>query len=145
MASSAVIVCERSGIWAAGLRRALEPDRIAMRETRRLVDCEAEVLAAPASSVLVEWSRSRRGELALFLDRLTRRFPGVQAIALAERDARRDELLAREAGAIHFVRSPRELAAAAQLIRRHKQTHTAVQPGDDLLELVWQSLPWGFE
>ena len=149
-----VIMCERSGQWAAGLRRAVGNPAVRIRDTRRLADCLAELASAPASLVALEWTRDRRAECVDFLDRLTRCFPRARAVALAERAAAADEWLAREAGVIHFVASPRRLQPVARLIARHL-SHFAAAAGLEgsaeagqaaaALDQFWHELPWNFQ
>jgi DNA-binding response OmpR family regulator len=138
MALFSVVICESDGQWAVRLRRALQSDRIRLRETRRLVDCQAEVAGSTASLVLLEWSAARRVELAEFVERITRQFPGVNVLALAARDAAGDEWLAREAGAIHFTSSPRALQPLLRLIRRH--CDRAASTEDDSSQQFFKSL-----
>ena len=118
MAPFTVVICEPHDKWAARLRCELDAASLRLRETRRLVDCQSEVAAANASLVLLGWSAARRSELAEFVDRLARRFPQTQVVALADYDAAGDGPLAREAGAVHFAAGPRELGPVVRLIRR---------------------------
>jgi hypothetical protein len=116
--SEPVIVCEKSGRWATALRRAGGDDRSRIRETRELPDCETELARAPAGLLLLEWSAARRFELAPFVERQTRRFPLLRVVVVADHTAAAEEGLAREAGAIHFISSPRALGSVVRLARR---------------------------
>ncbi len=138
MTSFTVVVCEAAGQWAARLRPALEPNRIRLRETRRLVDCQSEVSEAAASVVLLEWTAARRAELADFVERISRRLPRTWVLALAQRGAAGDEPLAREAGVVHFVSSPRALGSVARLIRRQRDRAISIENDtqDEILGLA---------
>jgi DNA-binding response OmpR family regulator len=138
MAVFTVVICESDGQWAAGLRRELQPERVRLRETRRLIDCQRELEEADAGLVLIEWSAARRAELADFVDRISRRFPRTCIVVLAQRNAAGDERIAREAGAIHFTSSPRALGPVVRLIRR--QRDRAATAEDDSSRQFLESL-----
>jgi hypothetical protein len=134
-----VIVCERRGTWAAGLRRHV-PREIRVCETRTLGDCRRELALAPGSLVVVElWRTDVDGTLALLTD-VARRFPQARAVAVAERGCEPFEWLLREAGAIHFMTSPRQSATLARLAVRHVSRVPVART--TLVAQIWDSLPW---
>ncbi len=133
MTPLSVIVCELRDRWALRLRPALAAVGVPLRQTRRLVDCRAEVAASRSSLVLLEWSPERRGELAEFVDATARRFPQANLVALAEPAAAGDEPLAREAGVVHFASSPRELGPVVRLAVRMRRQTPAHDEVDDWL------------
>ncbi len=148
MASFTVVICESGGQWAVRLRRELQPERIRLRETRRLVDCQRELEETDAGLVLVEWSAARRAELADFVDRISRRFPRTSVVVLAQRNAAGDERLAREAGAVHFTSSPRALGPVVRLIHRQqvrRQRDRTAAAEDDSSQQFLESLAGNFE
>ena len=49
IATGRLIVCERSGTWAAALRRELAEAGVGLGETRSLVECWESLAAATAS------------------------------------------------------------------------------------------------
>jgi hypothetical protein len=133
------IVCERSGAWAAALRRHL-PRELRLRETRTLADCRHELTAAPASLLVVEVSESNLGgvlDLAADVERL---FPWARLVAVAPRGGEACEWLLREAGAIHFTTSPRSAAVLARLAARHAARIPL--PRATPVAEIWDSLPW---
>jgi len=134
-----VIVCERRGIWAAGLRSHL-PREIRVFETRTPADCRRELVVSPASLVAVELQPSNvAGTLNLLAD-VKGRFPLSRAVAMAERGWEPYEWLLREAGAIHFTTSPRQSAALARLAVR--LAGRVPVPRTTLVAQIWDSLPW---
>ena len=134
-----IVVCERRGIWAAGLRRHL-PRQLRVCETRTLADCRRELTAAPASLVVVELTESNvAGALDLVVD-VVRSFPWARVVAVAERGWEPYEWLLREAGAIHFITSPRKADMLARLAVRHVARLPV--PPTTLVAEIWDSLPW---
>ena len=138
-AAARLIVCERSGRWAVALRRELTQG-VRVYETRSLADCCAMLAEAPASFIVVELAAG--GEAALFgaLDRLDRDFPLARLAVVADRLRADDGWAIREAGAVHFVCSPRRLGPLAGLACRHLAA--APLPPRDLAEQIWAGLPW---
>jgi DNA-binding NtrC family response regulator len=134
-----VIVCERRGHWAAGLRRHLPRD-IPVRETRNFADCRRELVARPASLVVVEVARTNVAGALDLLVNVARKYPQARAAVVAERGCERYEWLMREAGAIHFISSPREADALAQLAVR--LAARGPTPRTTLVAQIWDSLPW---
>ncbi len=136
---SSVIVCERRGIWAAGLRRHL-PREIRVYETRTPADCRCELAARPASLVAVELLQTNVTGTLDLLALVARTFPLARAVAVAERGWEPYEWLLREAGAIHFTTSPRQSDALARLAVRHAAR--VPLPRTTLVAQIWDSLPW---
>lgn len=134
-----LIVCEKTGRWAVGLRRELgKAPRV--YETRSLADCWDELAASPASYLVLEATEANIEMLTSRLAEVRVRFPLATAIVCGERAMARYEWLLREAGAIHAVFSPRELAPAARLAARHLAA--VAEPPIPLRERVWERLPW---
>ena len=138
--SARLIVCERTGRWAIALRRELAGAGVRVWETRTLDDCWNELAASPASFVVLELSRDR-GRLLEHLARQLREFPLARVSVAADRGQADYEWLVREAGAVHFVHSPRRVGALAQLICRHLAQIPPPQQG--FVERIWAGLPWG--
>lgn len=132
-----VIACERSGRWAAALRREL----VEVYETRGLAECWEMLARWPASFLVVELPEHDVAPLVDYLAMLEREFPLARAAVVADRRRQAYQWLLREAGAVHFVTSPRELATLAQAIRRHLER--APTPQLSLAQQVWAELPWG--
>ncbi len=139
-AAAALIVCERSGGWAVGLRRALQGAEVRIRETRSVTECWEELAEAPGGFVVVELTSAAAGELLGRMVRLQRDLPLARLAVVADRSLAAYEWLMREAGAVHFTCSPRQLGPVARLARRHLAE--APVPPQTLTDQIWASLPW---
>lgn len=140
--SPELIVCERSGRWAVALRAALADAAVGprVRETRSLADCWQELARRPSSFVVAELTLSAADALADRLARLERQFPLAAVAVVADRSLAELEPLVRQAGAVHFVTSPREADALARLASRHLER--AAAPRRSVRETVLARLPW---
>ena len=135
-----LIVCERTGRWAVALRRELTEAGVRVWETRSLADCWDELASSPASFLILELARNPRPLLDR-LARLPRTFAAARAAVISDRSLAHYEWLLREAGAVHFVCSPRELAPLARIVCRHLAQAPASPK--TLTEQIWAELPWG--
>jgi hypothetical protein len=136
-----LIVCERTGQWAAGLRRELADAGLRLWETRSLADAWEAMAATPAAFLVLELLPGAAGPLLGRMAWLARDFPRARAAVVAPRRLAAYEGLAREAGAVYFTCSPRHLAPLARMIVRHLAD--LPPPQQTLLERIWASLPWG--
>ncbi len=134
-----LIVCERRGRWAVALRRELAEAGVRVWETRTLADCRDELVANPASFAVIELGANVGGLLRL-LARQPRQFPRARLAVVADRARADYQWLMREAGAVHFLCSPREVAVLARLACRHLAE--APPPQQTLAERIWAGLPW---
>jgi hypothetical protein len=134
-----VIVCERSGRWAAALRRGLARE-LSLRETRSLAECEAELREAPGSFLVVELTATNLGSVLELLARVGAEYRWSRIAVVAERSLAECEWAMREAGAIHFASSTRKAAELARLAERHAAL--VPRPKRSLAAQVWDSLPW---
>jgi len=135
------IVCEQSGRWAIGLRRVAGGLRV--HETRSLADAWDMLANFPASFLVLELTAANAEVLVERLARLERDFPSARAAVVAGHALVECEELVREAGAVCFVASPRELEPLAGSALRHLQSVPV--PQRDLATEIWQRLPWGRE
>ncbi len=135
-----VIVCERTGTWAAAIRRQLPLD-IRMRQTRGLAECVAELAEAPMSLLVLELTAQNLAGVLEVLGRLPGRFPLAQAIVVSDSRLKHSEWLVREAGAIYIAPSSRELAGLEETVRNHLRCVPATRAG--FAAEVWDALPWG--
>jgi hypothetical protein len=134
-----LVVCERTGRWAVALRRELAEVGVRVWETRSLADCRDELTANPASFAVIELGANAAPVLR-FLAKQSQRFPAVRIAVVANRSQADYEGLMREAGAVHFLSSPREAAVLARLACRHLAEAPLQQ--QSLAERIWASLPW---
>ncbi len=147
-----VIVCERTGRWAAALRSVSVSRANRIHETRSLPECWEVLAGAPASLVVVELTPANLANLLTRLQRLNRDYPLARAVVVTDRrladGARSTEhdrsaswrWLAYEAGAIHFTCSPREMPVVADIARRHLAQ--APHGKKNVVEAIWDRLPW---
>jgi hypothetical protein len=135
-----LIVCERSGQWSAALRLELANSGVRLWECRRMAEAWAALAETPGAFVIVEARRANLGELVERLSALRRDFPHARAAAVADRRLAASEWLLREAGAVHFLVSPRLSPPLARLVVRHLASVPA--PQQTLVQRIWASLPW---
>jgi hypothetical protein len=118
MSQIPLIVMERSGDWAAALRLWLEPLDVRLFETRMMEECWHRLVEQPTALAALELTADNVRPMLALLLRLEDELPEVRAIVVAERQLAAYGDLVREAGAIHFVVSPRSLGDVAELVRR---------------------------
>jgi len=133
-------VCERSGAWAIALRQEAAPVGLRLYETRSLADGWAVLEQSPASFLVAELTLANADGLLARMAGLERQFPRARVAVVAERSLAEYEWLLREAGAVWFATSPRELKPLVALAQRHLQL--APVPARDFTQQVWDSLPW---
>lgn len=139
-AAARLIVCEPSGRWAVALRRQSAATAPRVYETRSLADCWQMLAEAPASFVVVELSTGNAVALLQRMARLQRDFPLARVAVVADRALAGYEWLLREAGAVHFLCSPRQCGPLADLALRHLAQ--APPPPRSLTDQIWAGLPW---
>jgi hypothetical protein len=139
MSKPTVIVCEKSGDWAAALARHL-PNEIEVRQTRGLGECATVLATAPASLLALKLTCENLPGVLVLLGNLGRKHPQAVAVVLAERGLEPCEWLLREAGAVHFTTSPREGDEVARLAVRHFSR--AKGPRANFAARIWNELPW---
>ena len=142
-AAGRLLVCERTGQWAGALRRELAASGVEIGETRSLAECWDALAASPASFLVVELTRAGAEDLLGRMVRRERDFPLAQVAVVAARCLADWQWLVREAGAVHFTCSPRQLSVLAELACRHLAGIPA--PPQRLTDRIWAGLPWGKE
>jgi hypothetical protein len=138
--SGILIYCERSGDWAAALRRELRDGAIQQRETRSLAECREVLSLFPASLVVLELTAASADRALEWLAAMGKEFPQACAVAVAERGLEGNEWIAREFGCLAFTTSPRELKPVAELVRRYLAS--LPRPEMTFEEEIWSRLPW---
>ena len=139
--NSRLIVCERFGSWAVALRRELAGSGVRVYETRSLAECWDVLGETPAGFAVVELSCVGVEGLLRRMARLQRDFPLARVAIAAARCLAAYEWLMREAGAVHFTCSPRQLGPLVRLACRHLDEVPA--PPRSVTEQIWACLPWG--
>ena len=143
--TASIIVCETNGHWAAGLRRFL-PREALLIETRSLDELWLRLATCPAAVAALELTTGKTDPMMAVLVRIGREFPLVVTIVLAVRALSAWEDAAREAGATHFVASPRRLAEVGDIVRRRMKCLSQIvaysDAGQSIEERILATLPW---
>ncbi|MGO9115142.1 MAG: hypothetical protein ACLP9L_38510 [Thermoguttaceae bacterium] len=139
--SARLIVCERSGSWSVALRSELAETGIWIWECRSLPEAWEALVQTPAAFLIAEAARENLDSLLQRMAWFSRDFPQGRIAAVTQRNMARFEWLLREAGAVHFLASPRQLTALAGLVARHLAN--VPQPPQTMVQRIWASLPWG--
>ncbi len=122
------------------MRVELAATGVRLWETGPRPNLSDELAGAPASFLILELTAKNGRWLIDTLTELQRHWPGVRAAVVADRPLTEWEWLMREAGAVHFLTSPRKLAPLVELACRHLAAAPA--PRQSLPERIWSSLPW---
>lgn len=138
--SHRLIVVEKTGRWAAALRRVAGRGALPLTEVRSLDQTERELGGHPAALVAIEVGVSSLVRVSSRLALWRNRFAGARFLLLAEPELAPLESALRDAGAVHVIYSTRELAATVRLIRR--QLARTPQSAMTLEESIWARLPW---
>lgn len=142
--SSAVcVVCERGGFWGVRLRQKLRGDGVVVRRCGSVTQCWPDLELFPSSIVLLEAAEADLDDIFEFVCRIQRRFPRARSLVVLPRSCEQQQWWLREAGAVHVVRSSRELETVARLVRRHVQQAPANPK--TWTEQVYAGLPWSSE
>jgi hypothetical protein len=136
-----LIVCERSGSWSAALRGELAETGVRLWECRTVAEAWDALAETPAAFVIAEAAAENLENLLRRMNWFARDFPLARIAVVAPRNMAGCQWLLREAGAVHFLTSPRRLAPLAGLVVRHLAN--VPLPAQTLLERIWASLPWG--
>jgi hypothetical protein len=140
MSPAHVIVCERTGNWAAALRAWLPAGSSEIWQTRSLVESRARLCEAPSSVVAVECSAERVVEVCGWLREAAIEFPRMRAVVLAEPGSRVAECVWRASGAQQIVDSPQRLDRLARWIVRHLDQ--IPRPPRSPRQWTWERMPW---
>ena len=135
-----LIVCEKTNRWAIALRRALGRQASLIRETRSLPGCQREALAAPASFVALQVTKTNLEGALEVIQTCGRLLPNVRFAALIDPALQDASGALREAGAVHVAST----TASAEELARLALRHIALAPAEPLplREQIWQRLPW---
>lgn len=138
-----LVVCERTGHWAVALRRELarlDKPGVRIHETRSVNECWRLLDDYRASFVVVEVTPSNVQVVLHRLAEFEWEFPSARVAVVVGRAFRSCEPILREAGAIHFVDSPRQLKPLGEIVCRHLDR--IPKPKLGLVEQAWADLPW---
>ena len=135
-----LILCERTGRWAAALRIELAAAELRVWEAGPLEEPRRLLAQWPASFLVAELTEKSGAHLIRQLGQIDRFWPQTRVAVVADRKLAGWEWLMREAGAVHFVTSPRELSPLVDLACRHLAAAPA--PPQSFTERIWAGLPW---
>jgi hypothetical protein len=157
MLTTQVIVLEHDGHWAAELRHelgrsrsnSLHPDSMPPRhEAVRVIEIRSwdeiwqRLAHDPAALVAAELTDTNPDSVLAALSRMDRQFPQAAMLILTNRQLVPYRRLLREAGALHFVTSPRRLGEMMQiLVRRCGKSSAAIEATGRTDEILG-NLPW---
>lgn len=144
--SARLIVCEKTGRWAAAMRREPSGRGLPIRETCTLDDCWTELAASPESLVAVEATPANLQPLVERLMLMDRWYPQARVVALGMRPMQRCEWVLREAGAVDALFTTRYVGRLIRIAARHlaaRQTAAGPDAGDAWRTLILNRLPWG--
>jgi DNA-binding NarL/FixJ family response regulator len=138
--SSRLIVLERDGHWAAALRREFDEAAVRITETRSWDEMWQLLAQSPGELVAAELSAANPERMFAALAQVERRHPQAAIIVLADRRLApyRDLLL--EAGALHFITSPRRLHEIRGIVKRRAARFGVT--AHDRLDEIRNNLPW---
>ena len=135
-----LIICEKSGQWAAAFRRAATSCELPISETRGLQQVERELADKPASIAAIEVNAATAAKVAIQISAWQTKYPAARFLLLADRELEAIEVELREAAAVHVIYSTRDLAGPLRIVRRHLAR--APQPPLSLEETILAALPW---
>jgi len=135
-----LILSERHGDWATALVRLDRDVSAFLCETRSLQQMQESLEISPRSFLGIELTQTNFNAVLDTLVWLPRSYPQAIAVILTNRHLRGYEWVLRQAGAIDFLVSNRNLRSLIRMTRRHIELTSADSPG--LLPNIWQRLPW---
>ncbi|HEY2761082.1 MAG TPA: hypothetical protein VGI75_10070 [Pirellulales bacterium] len=141
-----VIIYETSGDWAALIRRR-SPPGIVLIETRSIDEAMDTLKASPHSMVLLQLHPRQSERILTLLRRIERDFHRAATVVLGNHHLRSWENLVREAGAIDYLQSPRQISRIIDLLEHHLGLARLGASETDselsLEERIQRNLPWG--
>jgi hypothetical protein len=133
-------VLEKSGRWAAALRRAAEKLELPIGEVRSLEQVGRELAEQSAAIVALEIGLPSLVRMTSQLALWRTRFAAARFVLLADSELAPLDPMLRDAGAVHIVYATRDLAATVRLIRRHLARVPQLEM--TLEESIVARLPW---
>jgi DNA-binding NarL/FixJ family response regulator len=139
-----LIVFERDGHWAAALRREFDfaGVRVTVSEARSWDEVWQALGQFPTALVAAELTEAGAERLLAALARVERRHPETAIVVLADRRLAPYRDLLREAGALHFLTSPRRLSEVADIVCRRTARFESTAGPAGPLEEIRANLPW---
>ena len=100
----------------------------------------AALTETPAAFLIAEALPENLDHLLRRMAWFSRDFPQSRIAVVGPREMARCEWVLREAGAVHFLTSPRRLTPLAGLVVRHLAGVPV--PSQTMTQRIWASLPW---
>src|SRR5688500_5853901 len=116
VSANRLIVCEKTGRWAAAVQAALPGLRLA--EVRSLTQCQRELDASPQSIAAVEVAAESLEVILRWLVQMSSRYPDARLVALLVPELESAEALLREAGVVEVLTSTIEAPQLAGMAAR---------------------------
>jgi hypothetical protein len=135
-----LILCERQDNWATALVRTDRDVRDFLYETRSLQQMREALEISPRSFLGIELTETNFDTVLEMIICLPQSYPQAIAVILTNRYLRRYEWVLRQAGAIAFLVSDRNLRSLIEMARRHIDLTTSDSPNP--VQNIWQRLPW---
>jgi hypothetical protein len=137
-----LIVLERDGHWAAALRLAIDDLSVRLVEARSWDECWRRLEECPSALVAAELTEANSPTMIVTMGRIERRFPQAALLILAERRLASYRSVLSEAGALHFITSPRELRGVKEILRRRNRLSESTASASSRLDEIVAELPW---
>jgi hypothetical protein len=142
MAIARLIVLERDGRWAAAARREINDEAVRLVEVRSWDECWQRLAEQPSALIAAELTETNIDACLAGLHYIESRFPHAALLVLADRKLEPCRALLREAGALHFITSPRRLGEVKAILgRRRNQSYPAIRASNPLDQIIAE-LPW---
>ena len=135
-----LILSERQGDWATALVRLDRDISPFLCQTRSLQQMQEALEISPRSLLGIELTKTNFDAVLDTLVRLPRSYPEAIAVILTNRHLRGYEWVLRQAGAIDFLVSNRDLRSLIKTTRQHIELTSVDSPAP--LPNIWQRLPW---
>lgn len=138
-----LLLCEKSGRWAIGWKRALaRSEWRGIQQVRSLMQCEQALVENPARIAAVEVT-AENAEFALAALAAWRvRWPQCRTLALLTPPLEPWTPWLLDAGALAVATSTRDLPRLTRLVKRFAAENPLTEPELPLREGIWRRLPW---
>jgi hypothetical protein len=157
MPASQVIILERDGHWAAALRHELghprphrhcpdstpaSNDAAGVIEVRSWDECWQRLAKDPEALVAAELTDTNPDTVLAAFSRMDRQFPQAAMLIQTNRRLAPYRRFLREAGALHFVTSPRRLEELVEIVLRRCARLPAAISSAGRVDEILAELPW---
>ena len=140
MSKCSLILCEKTGAWAAALRAIAPPQAVDIVETRGLPAADAALAQAGASVLALQITADNMTSIVDFWLETAVQYPRARMVGLADAGNAAGAVVLREAGAIDVICSVLDLPRLSRLADRQ----AARTPRREVSIGEWTSarMPW---